>query len=403
MISNYKAFVPMVMGPGAASTVGAEARALGMSKVLFVHDPQLPQASLDVITKSLEASGIEYTCYSDVEPEVPDYVAQRGYEFASKIDGLNGIICLGGGSAMDLAKVINVLLHHPGPISRWYAANNPSAGYKGAANNPGHPIILLPSTAGTGSEQGKSGVVLDTATGTKNPVISVTCCFADLTILDPEMTVSCPKSLTMTCGLDAFCHAYEAYTGPDDQAVSDSSPLSDLIALEAMSIVAKYLPLVLMDGSNVEYRYKMIYAATLGMKAVANAHSHVGHSFAHAIGAKTGVPHGVCCWVSESHIAPWLCDVHYKKNKTVAELLGAYVPDDASPEELARILRKAMDDFGVKCGMPGLKHFGAKKQDVLDAIELMRKDSLFTAGKKRMTVEEANVLLADICRDEGLE
>lgn len=402
MITNYKNFVPMVMGPGAAKQTGAEAKALGITNALFVHDPQLPEACVNVIRESLEQAGITYHVFHGVLPDCPDHSVQAGWEFAKDIEGLNGIICLGGGSGMDTAKGINVILNNPGKISDYYSAKHPDAGFLGAAKNPGHPLILIPTTAGTGSEQGKSAVIHDSETGMKSPVLSTTCCFAKLAIIDPEMTVSCPATLTAITALDAFTHAYEAYTGDDEQPVNDVSPLSDLLAEEAMRLIATYLPLVLEDLNNIEYRYKLSFASTIAMKAVANAHSHLGHCFAHAIGGKTQIPHGVACWVCETHLAPWISDVHYQKNKKVAEILGAAVPDGAGAEELSKILFDAMYDFGRKVGMPGFRHYGATREQVVSSVDLMRNDYLFKSGKKPISVAQAVEILNQICDVEGL-
>ena len=402
LITNYKSFVPMVMGPGAASRTGVEARALGITKALFVYDKQLPSKCTDVIESSLNSEGIEYVIFTDVLPDAPDFIVEKGYEFAAAQGGIDGIICLGGGSAMDTAKGINVLMANPGPISRYYSANNPNAGFYGAAKNPGLPLILIPSTAGTGSEQGKSAVIHDSTTGRKSPVLSTICCLASLAIIDPEMTLSCPARLTAITGLDAFTHAYEAYTGDDEQLVNDVSPLSDMEAEYAMREIVEYLPKVLKDGGNIEWRYHMSLASTVAMKSVANAHSHLGHCFAHAIGSTTNVPHGVCCWVCESHLAPWISDVHYKKNKWVAQVLGSTVPEDASADELSIILHKAMVDFGAAVGVPHLKDYGATREQVMASIDLMQDDYLFYSGKKRISVDQAKEILKLICDSENL-
>lgn len=393
----------MVMGPGAARQTGEEAKALGISAALLVHDPNLPESCVRVVKESLEKAGIRYECFTGVEPDCPDYTIQAGYEFAKNIDGLNGIICLGGGSGMDTAKGINVILNNPGKISDYYSYKHPDAGFMGAAKNPGYPLILIPTTAGTGSEQGKSAVIHDSETGMKSPVLSTTCCFAKLAIIDPEMTVSCPPGLTAITALDAFTHAYEAYTGDDEQPINDVSPLSDLLAEEAMRLIAENLPRVLTDLGNMEYRYKLAYASTIAMKAVANAHSHLGHCFAHAIGGVANVPHGVACWICDSHLAPWISDVHYKKNKKVAEILGADVPADASPEVLSNILYAAMRDFGLKVGLPGFKHYGVTRAQVISSLRLMKDDYLFRSGKKPITEEQALEILKEICDAEGLK
>lgn len=403
MITNYKNFVPMVMGPGAARQVGAEAVSLEITKALFVYAPQLPDECINTVKTSLEQAGIDYVSFTKIEPDTPDYLVEEGAAFARTIEGLNGIICLGGGSAMDTAKGINILVNHDGPISKYYAKNNPNAGFTGAATNPGLPLIMIPTTAGTGSEQGKSAVIHDTETGMKSPALSTSCCLPKLAIIDPEMTLSCPPTLTAITGCDAFTHAYEAYTGDDEQPINDISPLSDLLAVESMRLIAENLPKAVKDGSNIDYRYKLSYASTFAMKAVANAHSHLGHCFAHAIGSTTNVPHGVCCWICETHLAPWISDVHYKKNKTVAELLGAEVPEGTSPAQLGQILFDTMRAFGTRVGLPGLKEYGATREQVVRALPLMKDDYLFYSGKKPITEEQALKILNWICDTEGID
>lgn len=391
-MSSYRTFVPIVSGVGAAKRTGEEAKALGCTRVLLVHGPTLPTSSVDVVKNSLTASGIEWVEYGKALPDVPDYVVEDAVAFAKQAGKIDGIVGLGGGSTMDTAKAINVMLHNPAPIQQYFLING------GVVKNPGVPLILIPTTSGTGSDQTRAAVIMNTSEDVKRPMLSESCCLAKVCILDPEMAATMPPFLTAFTGYDAFSHAYEAYTGDDESA----GPISDVLAVWAMQTIVDYLPLAVKDCGNLEYREKLANAATIAGMATANARSHLGHCFGHAIGSRTHAPHGVSVACNLPFIAEFITDKNYEKNSIVAKMFGIDVYDGMPAEELGAKLKDALHNFENTIGCPTLKDYNVTREKVMSSYDLIIVDPLFQRGKKHMTTDEARETLEKICDYYGL-
>ena len=177
----------------------------------------------------------------------PEAIIDAASELARQ-EKVEAIIGIGGGSSMDAAKAVNVLLGNPGSISRYFDQSIPQ--------NPGKPLFLIPTTAGTGSEVTGVAVISDTKAGKKRGVVGKNCT-ATLAIVDPTLTLGMPPDITAATGMDTFAHAAEAFTS------AMSNPMSDILAIKAISLTAKFLPVAVKDGSNIEARSKMSFASTL--------------------------------------------------------------------------------------------------------------------------------------------
>ena len=386
-MSSYRTFVPIVSGCGVARQTGAEVKALGCKRVLLVHGQKLPVESINKIKDSLTDAGIDYIEFGNAQPDVPDYIVNEGVEFVNNNGPIDGIIGLGGGSTMDTAAAINVLLNNPPPIQQYFAING------GNASNPGYPLIQIPTTSGTGADQTRACVILNTSEDVKRPLLSESCCLAKLCILDPELTATMPPYLTAFTGYDAFSHAYEAYTGDDES----SGPVSDVLAVWAMETVVKYLPLAVNDTGNMEYREKLAYASTIAGMATANARSHLGHCFGHAIGSRTHAPHGVSVACNYPFIVDFITDENYEKNSVVAKMFGIDVYDGMPANELGAKLRTALQQFEKTIGCPTLKDYNVTREQVMSAYDLIIVDPLFQRGRKHMTTDEDLATLEKIC------
>lgn len=393
MSTPYKVFVPTITGRGCAALVGEEAKALGCKKVLLVHGPVLPKATVERIKKNILDAGIEVVQFGKVVPDVPDYIVTEGVEFVRSAGGVDGIVALGGGSTIDTAKCINMMLNNPAPIQQYFAING------GVPKNPGYPLISIPTTSGTGSEQTRAFVCLNTEEDVKRPGHSDICCLSKLTLVDPEVCITMPRELTAMTGYDAFSHAYETYTTED----SRTGAISDALALVAMESLIKYLPMSLSDLDNLDYREKVADASTIAGMATANSGSHLGHGIGHAMGSCTHAPHGASVAAGLPFVADFITSAVYYKNKTVVELFGIEVPDGTSAEDLGAMLRKALQDFERDLGCPTIKDFGATREKAMKAYDLVTKDPLFRRGKKLMNNEELRSTLENICDYYGLE
>lgn len=201
MFFKYEWKYNVLFGCGSSLRTGIIVRDMGCKKVLLVCDKGVMAAGIvDRIVENLNNAGVEAVIYDEVVPDPPDHSIDKAAEIA-RAEKIDGIVGLGGGSVMDTAKAINILINNPPPINLYLGANVPF--------KPGVPVICIPTTAGTGSEQSGGSVITDTKKNIKSPASTGT---PSLAIVDPELTVGVPRSLTLSSGMDAFAHCIETVT-----------------------------------------------------------------------------------------------------------------------------------------------------------------------------------------------
>ncbi|WP_150524769.1 iron-containing alcohol dehydrogenase [Roseibium sediminis] len=268
-------------GAGRISEIADVCKAAGMSKPLLVTDKGL--ANMEITTKTLdllEAAGLGRGMFSDVDPNPTDKNAEAGVK-AYRDGGYDGVVAFGGGSGLDLAKVIAFMAGQTRPlwdfedIGDWWTRANAAAIA---------PIIAVPTTAGTGSEVGRAGIITKVDTAEKK-IIFHPKMLPTTVICDPELTIGMPKFLTAGTGLDAFAHCVEAYSSPHYH------PMSQGIALEGMRLVKEYLPRAYADGTDLEARGHMMSAAAMGATAFQKGLGAI-HALSHPIGAVHHTHHG---------------------------------------------------------------------------------------------------------------
>lgn len=389
MAAMFNHFTPLLMGRGAVKEIGEKIRADGGTSVLFVHDRALPAEIVDRVASSFAASGLKCTVFCDVEPEVPDSCVYACVDAAQKAGDIDAIVALGGGSTMDCAKIANLLLNNPMPLSQYFIWGSAKT------QNSGYPLYLIPTTAGSGDEHMAAAVVCDSENnGRKSPVVSRECFTARFAVIDPELTLSVPKDFTAISGFDAFAHCYESYTGN----AALQTPLSDLIALDGMRLVVENLPLAVQHPDHIEYRENMCLAATMSGIATEMARNHAGHALAHALGSTTHAPHGVCVAAVEPFMAEHFTSARYERNRKVLRLFGDDVADGASAQELGRKLREAMLRFLAQIEMPSLKDYGISKASVVACHSIALSDpAMHRIAGADVTAEKLTEMLGNIC------
>jgi 4-hydroxybutyrate dehydrogenase len=270
----------VVLGEGAAAQCANEAHRLGASRVL-VSDRGVEKAGLlGSIRNALDAAGLPHESALDIssnplESEVLG--AARVYE-SFDADLLLGV---GGGSVLDVAKLIRLAVTHPGPLAQYDDAIGGSAKIAG----PLPPMIAIPTTAGTGSEVGRSGVVTIQATNRKTVIFSPLL-LPDVAILDPVMTRTMPAGMTAATGMDALTHCVEAYASIGDH------PMADAIALGGLRLCHRSLKTATHDGNDLKAREDMLKAAMMGAVAFQKGLG-ACHSLAHPLSAELGMHHGL--------------------------------------------------------------------------------------------------------------
>ncbi|MDO5640823.1 MAG: iron-containing alcohol dehydrogenase [Paracoccus sp. (in: a-proteobacteria)] len=279
--ANWSYPTAIKFGAGRIAELPEHCRSAGITRPLLVTDRALAglpitQAALDL----LDAAGLGRAVFSDVDPN-PDEGNMEAGLAVYRAGGHDGVICFGGGSALDLGKMIALMVDQPVPvwdledIGDWWTRADPATIA---------PIIAVPTTAGTGSEVGRAGVLTNSATH-KKKIIFHPKLLPTVTICDPELTVGMPRAITAGTGMDAFAHCLEAYSSPFFH------PMSQGIALEGLRLVNENLTRAYATPDDLEARAQMMAAAAMGAVAFQKGLGAI-HSLSHPVGAVYGTHHG---------------------------------------------------------------------------------------------------------------
>jgi 4-hydroxybutyrate dehydrogenase len=271
----------IVFGNGAVSTLADHVRAAGGRRALVVCDPGVVKAEIaERVRRALEAGGIAVMVFDKVDPNPVEENVMNGVA-AFRAHQADIVVAVGGGSPLDVGKLIALKTTHERPLAEYDDAIGGDAHI--GPNIP--PIITVPTTAGTGSEVGRSGVVTLKATGRKTVIFSPYL-MARTAVLDPELTVSMPARVTAATGFDALTHCIEAYLALGDH------PMADGIALMGIELVAKHLPRAVEAGADLVARGAMMKAAMMGAVAFQKGLG-VCHSLAHPLSSEKNLHHGL--------------------------------------------------------------------------------------------------------------
>jgi len=335
MFQSFNTVRRVISGYGSLESLGDEIRKLKGNKAMVITDPGIKAAGLlDPLTESLDGANLSYQMFTEVEPEPGIEVVAASLE-AAKAFGPDVIIGFGGGSSLDISKVTSVMLTNEGPMEEYFGME--------LVPNPGIPLILVPTTAGTGSEVTSICVLSDTQSKVKKGIISEHM-FARVALLDAQLTIGLPRHITAMTGMDAFVHAMESYTG------IAATVLTDTLNLQAIRMVAGNLRKSYANGDNRAARENMLYASCLAGMAFSNTQNGLDHALALAIGGKFHLPHGLLT----AFICPWVMEFNLLANPIkfieIARAFGEKV--DGLPEtEAARLSVKAvkglLDDLGI--------------------------------------------------------
>ncbi len=281
LTGNWSYPTAIRFGAGRISEIAEACLAAGITKPLLVTDRGL--ADMEITTKTLnlvEQAGLGRAMFSDVDPNPNEKNVEEGLKVYRE-GGFDGVIAFGGGSGLDLAKTLAFMAGQSRPlwdfedIGDWWTRADP-AGI--------HPIVAVPTTAGTGSEVGRASVITNSESHEKKIIFHPKMLPA-VVICDPELTVGMPKFITAGTGLDAFAHCVEAYSSPHYH------PMSQGIALEGMRLVVDNLPRAYADGTDIEARANMMSAAAMGATAFQKGLGAI-HALSHPIGAHHHTHHG---------------------------------------------------------------------------------------------------------------
>ena len=306
-LSSFKTANKILFGRGAVEKVGEEAADLGTKRIAIITDQGVSEAGIsDKVAEALDREGLAYGIWDGVEPEPSIGVGEDAIRFVrdKKFDGVIGV---GGGSTLDTAKVAAVSIKNTGNLEEWV---------KTGFEAPPAPFILIPTTAGTGSEV--SNVAIFATPAVKYALYSPLM-YPDLALVDPELTITLPPSLTAHTGIDALCHGIEAYLS------LESSPITDCLALESIRLVVENIRMAYANGSNIEARRGMSLAALMAGLAFGNAGTVLGHACGYAYvypATQFHFPHGFAIGLTMPYVLEYNGISNLWKHATLAEKLG---------------------------------------------------------------------------------
>ena len=370
-------------GAGRISEIVEACVAAGISKPLLVTDKGL--AEMPITARALELmeeGGLGRAIFSEVDPNPSDLNADAGIALFRE-GGYDGVIAFGGGSGLDLGKVIAFMSGQTRPlwdfedIGDWWTR---------ADSNAIAPSIAIPTTAGTGSEVGRAGVITQSATQEKK-IIFHPKMLPSVVICDPELTIGMPPFLTAGTGLDAFAHCVEAYSSPHYH------PMSQGIALEGMRLVKDFLPLAYKDGNNIEARAQMMSAAAMGATAFQKGLGAI-HAISHPVGAMHHTHHGTTNAVCMPGVLQFNKPAIEERFTHVAEYLGISGGFDG--------FCAFVDELNTAMNIPKtLTELGVTDPDVERLVESALRDPSTGGNPIEMTYDNTKQLLLSMLDSDG--
>src|SRR5229473_5779548 len=361
---------------GASKKLAELVSGYAAKRVLLVTDKGVRNAGLTGSAESgLVAGGCELTVFDDVEADPPSHVIERAVTLC-RDQKIELVLSIGGGSALDTAKLVAYLAKTPDRLDDIYGV--------GLAKGERLPLLPAPTTAGTGSEVTPIAIVTPPTTEKKG-VVSPRL-LPDWAILDPELTLGLPAHVTAATGIDAMVHAIEAYTSRHKK-----NPMSDQLARQALALLSANVRAVCADGSNLEARSQMLLGSMLAGMAFANSPVAAVHALAYPIGAIFHVPHGL----SNALVLPHVLEFNLPAAEALyAELAGIIIRPGlqaTSSRDRARAFIDEMISIGQDCAVPAsLSVVGITRDDLKKLSEdAMKQTRLLVNNPRQLTLEDA--------------
>ncbi len=357
------------IGFGAISQVGAHFKAMGARRIGIITDKGLVNAGVvDMVKDVIEVQGAPIVAgvYDRIGQDARSLIINECLRWCGE-NGVEGLLAIGGGSVLDSVKGLKIMIGYG--VRDIAEIMRATAGlHGGLITQPlTFPHIAVPTTAGTGAESSPGAVILVEEDGLKGNIIHPHL-GAQVCILDPQVTLSLPPHLTVETGCDALSHCIEALFA------RNSNSLSDAFAIHAIKLIKKYLPMAFKDGKDVEARMQMLIASNMGMQAYSKANGSAPiHNFAHAIGPKLNIPHGLANAVLMSHVMSVLFPLYLPRIHEFAEAFGVKT-DGQTPEQTYGVTVKALEDFKNQLGIPAVFPYKLTPEDKADLIFRVKTD-----------------------------
>jgi len=368
----------IVMGPGSIQGLAGEIKRLKGTKVLIVTDPGLVSTGIvGRVEGLLSEAGIPFSVFDQVEPDPRFEIAADALALI-RAEKADLVIGLGGGSSLDIAKVAAILATNTDPITAYFGID--------LVPNPGLKTVLIPTTAGTGSEVTPIAILSDHHDKLKKGIVSPYLLPA-CALLDPELTVGLPPAVTAATGMDALIHAIEAYTS------KNATSITDMLAVKAMELIFDNLRLACANGQNLEARTKMFEGSLLAGMAFANAGVTAVHAFAYPIGSEFHIPHGVANTIMIVPVMEFNLMGNLPKFADIADIFGQNT-EGLSERQAARLSVEAVRELAEDLGVPArLSVYGVKEEDIPGLAKGVMKVTRLLANNPRvLSLKDAEMI-----------
>ncbi len=361
------------MGAGAINNIVQEIAALGGSKPMIVTDPGLVATGIiERLEELLSEGGLQCARFDKVEAD-PRYELVNEVVQLVQAEGVDCIIGIGGGSSLDIAKIVAVMVNNPGSVAEYFGID--------LVKKPGLPMVLIPTTAGTGSEVTPIVILSDHQEKLKKGVVS-SHLFPDCALLDAELTVGLPPAVTAATGMDALIHAMEAYTS------INANSTTDMLAVKAMELIFDNIRTAYANGQDIEAREKMLEGSMLAGMAFANAGVTAVHAFAYPIGAEFHIPHGIANTIMLTPVMEFNLIGNIEKFAEIAKIFGEG-EKGMSQRKLAELGVAAVKQLADDLNVPqNLTAYGVKDEDIPGLAEGVMKVTRLLANNPRTLQQE---------------
>lgn len=349
-----------VFGNGARNMVGKYAKNLGVRKLLVVSDPGVIAAGwLKDVTNSLIAENLSFVVFDDIVPNPRDYNVCAGAKMYRE-HKCDGIVSVGGGSPMDCAKGIGIVVSNVQHILEFEGVDK--------IRYPLPPLIFVPTTAGTSADVSQFAIITDSTRHVKIAIVSKSI-VPDVALIDPETTLSMSSELSIYTGLDALTHAFEAYVS------NANSAITDIYAMEAIDLLFRFLPKVVENKENMDARASVMMASLLAGLAFSNASLGVVHAMAHSLGGWLDLPHGLCNAILLDKAVAYNFPFAKERYEKIASLMGIHGGRLSSHELQEAFLRELLvfkESLGLTQRLGAL---GVQKEDIAHLSSMALKDA----------------------------
>src|SRR3954453_8982859 len=392
-------------GHGAAEEIGYDLAQTGAKRVLVVTDPGVAATGTPQrVAEQMGSFGVEAHVFDGAHVEPTDESLQSAVDWAREHGPWDAIVAVGGGSSIDTAKAINLLITNPGELMDY--VNRPVGGGR-APENPLHPLVAVPTTTGTGAES-TTVCVLDVLSLSVKTGISHARLRPTLAVIDPSLTRTQPPGVTAAAGMDILCHALESYTArpytsyehkkaEERVPYCGANPIADMWAEKALSLLAEAFRRAVHDGDDEDARGKMAMAATFAGMGFGNAGAHIPHSNAYPIAGRVKafhpkdypadhpmIPHGMSVALTAPEAFRLTFDASPDRHRRAAQLLDprAEEPNDAA-EFLPTVLSQLMRDIDIPGGIGAV---GYDEGDIPDLVQgTLKQQRLLATAPKEVT------------------